>query len=259
MSPRAATCFRRAMHVVSSKRKELIHYGTLQAIGPGGSSDLPIPRVRVSRSGLELQSFNEEYVRALIEGQPGIERHFTAYFSKLIAVKLRARRLPAHAIDDIQQETFLRVFVTLRRDGGLQSASRLGAFVNAICNNVYMEYLRSRSIGTADASTDEPRDSRKGVEETLISEEHRQVVHEVLAEMPRKDEQVLRSVLLDEREKSEVCRELKISRENLRVILYRARTRFREILRHKYPDVGRRAAPGGGTTPAFRQKEGGAA
>ena len=77
------------------------------------------------RYGLDLHSFDEEYVRDLTEGKPEIERHFTAYFGNLILIKLRSRRLPAHVIEDIRQETFLRVFVTLRRKQGLQHPERL--------------------------------------------------------------------------------------------------------------------------------------
>jgi DNA-directed RNA polymerase specialized sigma24 family protein len=100
---------------------------------------------------LDLHNFDEEYVRNLTEGKPETERHFTAYFGNLILIKLRSRRLPAHVIEDIRQETFLRVFVTLRRKQGLQHPERLGAFVNSVCNNVFLEYLRSRS----DSSNDE--------------------------------------------------------------------------------------------------------
>ena len=44
-------------------------------------------------------------------------------------------------IEDIRQETFLRVLVTLRRKHGLEHPERLGAFVNSVCNNVFLEYL----------------------------------------------------------------------------------------------------------------------
>ena len=90
----------------------------------------------------------------------------------------------------------------------------------------------------------DPADTRDDAEATLVSEEHKKVVEQVLAELPRKDERILRTVLLDERDKAEVCEDLHITRENLRVLLHRAKLRFREILRRKYPD--------GDWTPAMR-------
>jgi RNA polymerase sigma-70 factor (ECF subfamily) len=186
---------------------------------------------------LEFQTFDETYVRNLTDGCVATERHFVAYFGHLLLIKLRARKLPQHVAEDIRQETFLRVFTTLRRKSGLEHPERLGAFVNSVCNNVLLEYLRSRGYAsTADEAVPEPVESRDDAERTLLNKEHKKVVEEVLSELPARDEHILRTVLLDEREKSEVCKDLKVSRENLRVLLHRAKVRFREILLVRYPD-----------------------
>jgi RNA polymerase sigma-70 factor, ECF subfamily len=230
---------------------ELIYYGSPRHIGTEGRPSSQGTSPLAPRYGLDLQSFDEEYVRDLTEGKPTTERHFTAYFGNLILIKLRSRRLPAHVIEDIRQETFLRVFVTLRRKQGLEHPERLGAFVNSVCNNVFLEYLRSRSEVSVDdqsGNAPDPADTRQDAEATLVSEEHRKVVEQVLAELPRKDQKILRTVLLDERDKAEICEDLHVSRENLRVLLHRAKLRFRDILRRKYPD--------GDWMPALRSDEG---
>lgn len=186
---------------------------------------------------MDLQSFDDEYVRALTEGDPAVERHFVAYFGNLILIKLRARRFSSHVIEDLRQETFLRVFVTLRKKGGIDHADRLGAFVNSVCNNVLLEYFRS--LGASQGipeNAKEPVDERYDAESALVSKEHKDVVEQVLAELPKKDEKILRTVLLDERDKSEVCKDLKITRENLRVLLHRAKSKFRDVLKLRYPD-----------------------
>ena len=223
---------------MSAPASGLIYYGSPRHNGTEARPWSQGTSASAPRYGLDLQSFDEEYVRDLTDGKPAIERHFTAYFGNLILIKLRSRRLPAHVIEDIRQETFLRVFVTLRRKQGLQHPERLGAFVNSVCNNVFLEYLRSRSDVSVDTegNAPDPADTRDDAEATLVSEEHRKVVEQVLAELPRKDERILRTVLLDERDKAEVCEDLHITRENLRVLLHRAKLRFREILRRKYPD-----------------------
>lgn len=224
-------------HSARTRPPEAIYCGSQQEteLVCGTTSDQCAPSP--ARCGLDFESFDAEYVRALTDGHLGAERHFTAYFGSLIRIKLRSRRLPPHVIEDIRQETFLRVFVTLRRERGLEHPERLGAFVNSVCNNVFFEYLRSRPRHPMVAeNAPDPVDFREDAEAALLSQEHRKVVEQVLAELPRKDEQLLRTVLLDERDKSEVCQELEITRENLRVILHRAKSRFREILRLKYPD-----------------------
>jgi RNA polymerase sigma-70 factor (ECF subfamily) len=62
----------------------------------------------------------------------------------------------------------------------------------------------------------------------------------VLAELPRKDREVLRLVLLEERDKAEVCQKLRITPEYLRVLLHRARERFRDRLNGKRPKAADR-------------------
>jgi RNA polymerase sigma-70 factor (ECF subfamily) len=196
-------------------------------------------RLLLPRLGLDLQRFDGEYVRALVAGDPEVERHFARYFSDLISIKLRARRLPQAVIDDIRQETFLRTISALRRNT-LDAPERLGAFVNSVCNNVLLEHYRSRSMPSLDGEgASDPPDNRPTIETSLVTAQHKEVVESVLSEMSRKDEQVLRMVVLEERNKEEVCADLKINREHLRVIVHRAKARFKELLLQRFGNAYR--------------------
>ena len=95
-------------------------------------------------SKVTYQAFNEDYVKRLIAGDADTERHFVSYFSELLLIKLRRALRTHQAIDDVRQETFLRVFRVLRRKE-LSSPESLGAFVNGVCNNVLAEFYRSVS------------------------------------------------------------------------------------------------------------------
>jgi len=186
---------------------------------------------------LDLETFDDEYVRALVEGEPEVERHFVRYFSDLISIKLRSRRLPESQIDDIRQETFLRTLSALRRNA-LERADRLGAFVNSVCNHVLLEQYRARSYSSLDVeNAHEPPDDRPTIETNLVTAQHKEAVESVLSEMSRKDEQILRMVVLEERNKEQVCADLKVNREHLRVIVHRAKARFRELLLKRFGDV----------------------
>src|ERR1051325_1165374 len=94
---------------------------------------------------MEFAAFDEAYVRLLMGGDPETEIHFVSYFSTLIRLKLRSRIRSPQLVEEVRQETFLRVLTTLRKKGGLQHAERLGAFVNSVCNNVFMESIRAES------------------------------------------------------------------------------------------------------------------
>jgi DNA-directed RNA polymerase specialized sigma24 family protein len=52
-------------------------------------------------------------------------------------------------------------------------------------------------------------------------------VENVLQELPEKDRELLRMFFLEERDKAEICKRFQVSEDYLRVLLYRAKSRFR--------------------------------
>ena len=48
-----------------------------------------------------------------------------------------------------------------------------------------------------------------------------------LAKLPEKDRELLRMFFLEERDKSEICKKFQISEDYLRVLLFRAKSKFR--------------------------------
>ena len=87
-------------------------------------------------------SFDSDYVRRLVAGDPDTERHFTDYFGDLLTLKLRSRLRSAAQVEDARQETFVRVLTTLKQKRALATPESLGAFVNGVCNNVLLETYR---------------------------------------------------------------------------------------------------------------------
>lgn len=179
---------------------------------------------------MELFAFDKSYVDRLRDGEPSTEQHFVTYFGQILGIMLRARYLTPERVDDIRQETFTRVIATLRRDGGIRQPERFGAFVNAICKNVLRENTR-QLYKTQALQPDqiESRDPDKIVdlERELISQETKEIVRKILAEMKPRDRELLRALFLEEKGKDEICREFGVEREYLRVLLYRAKVRFR--------------------------------
>ncbi len=174
-------------------------------------------------------SFDDDYVRRLIAEDPDTERHFTQYFGDLLSLKLRSRLRSAELVEDARQETFVRVLTTLKKKGNLETAESLGAFVNAVCNNVLLEAFRLKGRTTAlDNESDEPPATEPTIESRVLKFEERLKVRQVIAALPPKDKDLLRWVYFEDRDKDDVCRELQVDREYLRVLLHRAKQRFRE-------------------------------
>jgi RNA polymerase sigma-70 factor, ECF subfamily len=174
-------------------------------------------------------SFDGEYVRRLIAEDPETERHFTEYFGDLLSLKLRSRLRSPALVEDARQETFVRVLTALKKKGSLASPESLGAFVNAVCNNVLLETYRSNGRTSAmDEDTDEPEAPEPSAEWQVLKLEERVKVREAIAALPPKDKDLIRWLFFEERDKDDICRELQVDREYLRVLLHRAKQRFRE-------------------------------
>jgi RNA polymerase sigma-70 factor (ECF subfamily) len=177
---------------------------------------------------LELFPFDKSYVDRLRDGDPPTEQHFASYFGQLIGIMLRARYLSPEHVDDVRQETFRRVITALRRDGGIREPERFGAFVNSICKNVLRENAREwyRNLVIQKDHSELPT-KIVDLEDALISRETEAKVREILAEMKPRDRELLRAMFLEEKDKDEICREFGVEREYLRVLLHRAKIRFR--------------------------------
>lgn len=180
---------------------------------------------------MQFQAFDAPYVERLRSGDFRTQEHFVAYFSELIQLKLRARLRSPQAIEDVRQETFVRVFAALRSPGGIRQPERLGAFVNSICNNVLLEHYRSSS--RSDSLDDEPQnelpDPVMDVLGAVAAKQMEEKVREILDEMPERDRRILREVFLEERDKDDVCRDFGVDRDYLRVLVHRAKQSFKSL------------------------------
>lgn len=175
--------------------------------------------------------FDADYVRRLAAGESETERHFVGYFSRLLLIKIRSRLRLREDAEDLRQEVFLRVLHSLRQGRGLDKPECLGAYVNSICNYVIFEHLRARAKSDQwDENAPEPRDPGTGIEGELVSRESRLRVRRLVDEMPSKERALLMAVFLEERDKDAVCHEQGVNRDYLRVLLHRAKKRFRELL-----------------------------
>jgi RNA polymerase sigma-70 factor (ECF subfamily) len=184
---------------------------------------------------MEFQNFDQEYVRRLTEGDRFVENDFTAYFSQLLLLKLRRRLRSPELLEDVMQETLLRVLQTLRVKGGLQHPERLGAFVNSVCNNVLLEHLRSeRKYNVRGEDAPDMVDERIDLDAPLVNLERTRQVKGILDELSEKDRKLLRMIYFEEKDKDEVCHELGVDSAYLRVLVHRAKGRFRDtMVKHK--------------------------
>jgi len=192
---------------------------------------------------VDFFDFDETYFRRLQGRDPLTESHFVAYFSDLLQIKLRSRLRSSQAIEDIKQETFVRVLAAVRSEAGIRSPERLGAFVNSVCNNVLMEFYRSsaRTEQASEAAPDPP-DKLIDLDGLLVTKQTCQQVRRVLDQLPEKDKRLLRALFLEEKEKDQVCRDFGVDRNYLRVLVHRAKQSFKALYERSERSSGGRAA-----------------
>jgi RNA polymerase sigma-70 factor (ECF subfamily) len=188
-----------------------------------------VGEVRFPPLQLTRYEFDRAYLDRLVSGDPETERHFARYFGDLLNLKLRSRLRSPALVEDARQETFRRVLTTLKEKGGLASAESLGAFVNSVCNNVLFELYRSGSRAQQlPEHHDQVDEQRPSVEAGLMASEDRTRVQQALAGLPDSEKEILTWLFFDERDKDDICRELNVDRNYLRVLVHRAKARFRE-------------------------------
>jgi RNA polymerase sigma-70 factor, ECF subfamily len=190
---------------------------------------------------VEFYAFDAPYLEKLQSGDPRTEEHFVRYFRELIQLKLRSRLNSKEAIEDVEQETFVRVFAALRSEKGLRQAERLGAYVNSVCNNVLLEHYRGQRR-TQPVEDDDPAavlvEPGPDAFDLLMNKDRERAVREILDKLSDRDRTLLRHVILEERDKDEVCREFGVDRQYLRVLLHRAKQSFKSCFINEWPPAG---------------------
>jgi RNA polymerase sigma-70 factor, ECF subfamily len=172
---------------------------------------------------MDLFSFDDDYVRRLREGDRETVEHFHAYFRDLLYAKLRRRLHSIYAIEEVRQEVFLR---TLERLGQIVDGRKLGAFVNTTCHHVLMEYYRQESRAVPLGEQPEPVDPI-GIDRRYDSARNTARVRAVLETLEPRDAEILRALFLENVDKDELCKRYEIDRAYLRVLLHRAKAKFK--------------------------------
>jgi RNA polymerase sigma-70 factor (ECF subfamily) len=215
---------------------------------------------------VEFFTFDKAYIERLREGDPSTEQHFVAYFEQLLRIKLRARMLASDQIEDLRQETFIRVITSLRKDGGIRHPERFVDFVNSICNKVLQEFYRysAKNQPMEDAHMEIP-DKVLDLEGMLVTKQSAEQVRRILDAMPKRDRDLLRAIFLEEKDKNTICREFGVDRNYLDLMIRRTKRKFQSPpfpIAEQDPDTGgnhhANELPGAKEAPSATQASGSA-
>jgi RNA polymerase sigma factor (sigma-70 family) len=129
-------------------------------------------------------------------------------------------------VDDIVQEVLAR-FLVAAREEKIQNPGAVGAFLNGISRNVILEYRR-RNLRNDPMPEVVPEPPGKAIPAADLLE-LREAIAQGLEQLSERDCRILRGFYLEEKSKEEILKQTGLTDENFRVVLYRAKERFRAI------------------------------
>lgn len=171
--------------------------------------------------------FHAGYLESLKARNSTTEEHFVSYFRPRLRSLLRKTGASSDEVEDLQQETFVRVLAAIESSKAVRHPERFGGFVRAVCTNALLEQYRRRKRYTElDDSIDVITDNAQDQHALLLTQERNKAVWRIISRLSLRDRRVLRAVFLEHESAAKICRDLGVSRAHLRLLLHRAKRRF---------------------------------
>ncbi len=161
--------------------------------------------------------------------QSGVKELYDV-FSRGIRYHLR-RHLGSHDLDDHVHDCFLVVIQAINK-GDLHEPKHLMGFVRTIVSRKLAGFIghrmESRKQIEADSSKFIP-DGRLDPELTAISKQNKEMIAKLLRAIPPRDKDILTRFYLYEESPEQICREMKLTATQFRLMKSRARAKFGEL------------------------------
>jgi RNA polymerase sigma-70 factor, ECF subfamily len=158
-----------------------------------------------------------------------------ALFSRGIRFYL-CRQLGAQELDDKVHDTFVIVVQAIRR-GELREPERLMGFVRTIVRRQVAAFIdtavQSRRDQVDLESGVSVSDDRSNPEEDAIAGQRREIMKRVLCSVSQRDREILTRFYLLGQSQEQICREMRLTSTQFRLLKSRAKARFGELGRRE--------------------------
>jgi RNA polymerase sigma-70 factor (ECF subfamily) len=168
-------------------------------------------------------------------GEDGGMEELYRVFSKGVRFYL-CRQLGAQELEDKVHDTFLIVVQAIQR-GDLREPDRLMGFIRTIVRRQVAAHIDTavhnrRELAEVETGTSLP-DSAIDPEETAIARQKADLMETILSGLSTKDREVLTRFYLEEQPQEQICKEMRLSETQFRLLKSRAKTRFGELGRKR--------------------------
>ena len=168
-------------------------------------------------------------------GEPNAMQELYQVFGRGVRIYL-CRQLGVQDVDDKVHDTFL-IVVQAIQNGELREPDRLMGFVRTIARRLVAAHIdqavHRRRDNVAVESGIPITDKRVTPEQNVIQREKVDLMLQVLRDMAGRDRDVLTRFYLYEQSQEQICREMKLTSTQFRLLKSRAKARFAEMGRKK--------------------------
>jgi RNA polymerase sigma-70 factor (ECF subfamily) len=197
------------------------------------SIDSPATPIRSSNSSEQTSRDDSALARAIAEGTDLKNQLYVRYRRPLLQVLLQ-RRIAHDVAEDLLQRTFLQVIKRIRL-GEMNDPSNLGRYLYRTACNLATAYWRGEPAREYDSDRDRLenlQDEGLSLEERLSHEQLARSIRSLMDQLPvRRDREVLERFYLHEEARASIRESLGLTDLQFNQVLWRARQRFRDILR----------------------------
>ena len=184
----------------------------------------------LSSAGTGKAEFSSAYLTRLRLRDPQTEAHFAAYFSGYLESKLRNQIRHRDLVQDVRQETLVRVLEAVYKRDELRHPERFGAFVNSVCNHVLHENWRRTKVKGETLESAVLVDGRRNPEAAAQLGEEMAKLRNALVRLQKRDRDLLRMIYWEETDRHDISKITHMSPDHVRVTLHRAKRALRKYL-----------------------------
>jgi RNA polymerase sigma-70 factor, ECF subfamily len=174
-----------------------------------------------------------DLVRRIAAGDTAAEGILVERYSRGLLYLLRRQGASLELADDLHQETFRIVIERLRRRE-LDDPAGLAGFLRGTARNLVIAEHRKTARRKTDADPDGLEQAvhpAPGQLQTVLLDEEANIVRRLISELPTdRDQQLLMRFYVAEEEKESICSDLGLDSLHFNRVLFRARSRFKELL-----------------------------
>jgi RNA polymerase sigma factor (sigma-70 family) len=184
-----------------------------------------------------------ELVRRMRSGDHAAMEELYDVFCSGIRMRL-ARQLGPHDLDDRVHDIFVMVTESIL-NGVLREPERLMGYVRTVERRHVASHIDHVLRERRNASAVEARslcDDGASPERSAMEGEFQEMAKRILSGLRERDREVLMRFYIDEQSAGEICRDLRLTQTQFRLVKSRAKARFIELCRRRMGRLRRPAA-----------------